>query len=195
MTKRKALPEGVSVNPPGEETASNPPLTFRQQKFCEAYIDNGGNGRRAYATAFGNDLTLEVCESSASRLLRNGKVSSYIATRREQIKELIGFNREKYLRIIAATATAKLSDFVDVLKNPEKKQNYKNLGDLEYALEEASTSTKLGNKIKLSSRKDALEKLNDILGLAKEKDQRDRGNVLAEISGLSERLGRERENK
>ncbi len=55
------------------------PLTPRQRAFIKAWIDNGGNGSKAYTAAYGskNPHSASVC---ASRLLDNAVIRDAIET-------------------------------------------------------------------------------------------------------------------
>ena len=62
-------------------------LTSRQIKFCEEYVKNGLNGTQAYMKAYKNCKKEETATASASRLLRNVKVLSYIEELQEELKD------------------------------------------------------------------------------------------------------------
>ena len=53
-------------------------LNEKQLLFCKTYLDNGRNASDAYRTAYGNDKPEAHINSSASRLLRNDKVRSFL---------------------------------------------------------------------------------------------------------------------
>lgn len=63
-------------------------LNSQQRKFCEEYVKNGLNGTQAYLKAYGNDnLTEESARASASRLLTNVNVLSYIKELQEEVRK------------------------------------------------------------------------------------------------------------
>lgn len=63
-------------------------LNSQQRKFCEEYVKNGLNGTQAYLNAYGNDnLTEESARASASRLLTNVNVLSYIKELQEEVRK------------------------------------------------------------------------------------------------------------
>lgn len=62
-------------------------LTSRQIKFCEEYVKNGLNGTQAYMKAYKNCKKEETATASASRMLRNVKVLSYIEELQEELKD------------------------------------------------------------------------------------------------------------
>lgn len=63
-------------------------LNSQQRKFCEEYVKNGLNGTQAYLKAYGNDnLTEESARASASRLLTNVNVLSYVKELQEELRK------------------------------------------------------------------------------------------------------------
>lgn len=63
-------------------------LNSQQRRFCEEYVKNGLNGTQAYLNAYGNDnLTEESARASASRLLTNVNVLSYIKELQEEVRK------------------------------------------------------------------------------------------------------------
>jgi hypothetical protein len=80
-------------------------------------------------------------------------------------------------------ATAKISEFADVLRDPRDKESYRNLGDSEWALQSVDHSWESGNKIKLVDRQAALNELWKKLGYEKGDDsgrERDVSNSVHE---------------
>jgi len=62
-----------------------PKLTLKQKKFCEEYLIDG-NATRAYLEAYKTTCKKEeAAAASASKLLRNPKVSKYLHERTEEI--------------------------------------------------------------------------------------------------------------
>lgn len=73
----------------------NSDLTLKQRLFCKLYTGNKeffGNGVRAYAHAYGLNLTLKrdygTAKTNAHRLLTNADISAYIT----QLLDLAGLN-------------------------------------------------------------------------------------------------------
>lgn len=53
-----------------------PKLTLKQEAFCRAYIENGGNASEAYRSAYNAGKTKpEAIHANASKLLKNTKVA------------------------------------------------------------------------------------------------------------------------
>ncbi len=59
-------------------------LTDRQLKFCQHYLSNGRNGKRAYISAGYNNKYPEV---AASNLLKNVKVNAYIKFHQDKLEK------------------------------------------------------------------------------------------------------------
>lgn len=63
-------------------------LTVKQEAFCHAYIENGGNASEAYRTAYdAGDMADSTIWVKASELLSNGKVAVRVKELREAIAE------------------------------------------------------------------------------------------------------------
>lgn len=63
-------------------------MNSQQRKFCEEYVKNGLNGTQAYLKAYDNDnLSEESARASASRLLTNVNVLSYIKELQDELRK------------------------------------------------------------------------------------------------------------
>lgn len=63
-------------------------LNNQQKSFCEEYVKNGLNGTQAYLKAYNNDnLSEESARASASRLLTNVNVLSYIKQLQDEVRK------------------------------------------------------------------------------------------------------------
>lgn len=182
-------PQKCSQWPPKDlEPHHDGGLTHTQALFVDAYVDNGGNATDAYQFACPH-----VTRASAAVLgclaLNKEHVVDAIDKKHVDIRRRLNLPREKLLRIQAAMATAKLSEFAEVLRDPRDKESYRNLGDSEWALQGADHSYENGNKIKLCDRQAALDELWKKLGYEKTDDSgRERdvtGSVHARIRELN----------
>jgi hypothetical protein len=192
--RRKPAQVAASAKPAPVAASDSEPvfrLTYRQERFIDAYIDNGGNATRAYMTA-----NPGVLHSSAGelghRLLKNVEITAAIESRRTEIRESLAFNREKALRIYIGMVTATGADFARVLKDPENEDSYAGLGDKIHALEYAKASWKNGNEIKLVSKKAALDEIWEKLGLGKDTGS---GNWFDGLESLAELVRGAKEKK
>ena len=63
-------------------------MNSQQRKVCEEYVKNGLNGTQAYLKAYDNDnLSEESARASASRLLTNVNVLSYIKELQDELRK------------------------------------------------------------------------------------------------------------
>jgi len=70
--------------PNQEESETDTTLTVKQEAFCHAYIENGGNASAAYREAYDADsMKMETVHVAACNLLSNPKV----ATRVKQLRD------------------------------------------------------------------------------------------------------------
>lgn len=76
-------------------------LNVKQQKFADEYVINGGNGTKAANAAGYSEKT---ADATASRLLRNVKVSEYIKERVNQIEQDRLMNVTEALSLSASIA-------------------------------------------------------------------------------------------
>jgi hypothetical protein len=54
-------------------------LTEKQKAFCRAYVENGGNGTKAYMTAYNSRSEKAACIES-TKFMTNEAITEYIAT-------------------------------------------------------------------------------------------------------------------
>ena len=63
-------------------------LTLKQEAFCQAYIQNGGNASEAYRSAYNaGKMKADVVNVKACELLKSGNVSVRVAELRAAIEE------------------------------------------------------------------------------------------------------------
>lgn len=179
MAKRKV--EGPGASNDGEAPLRK--LSYREERFIEHFIDNGGNATQAYMQAYG--VSASTANTNGPRLLVRAGISEAIEAERARLRQLLNFDREKALRIYLGMAIATVDDFAAVLKNPESRAAYRGLGEKRYALKSAKKSFKNGNEVQLVDRKAALDALWEKLGLGKEAGGRDRTAFLDAILALA----------
>lgn len=178
---------------PAREGSTKPKtkkLTWREERFIWAYIDNGGNGAMAAREAGYSPISARqiAADNMAKPYIRDA-----IDSERERLKNLVNFTREKAVKILVGQATARAADFTEVLRDPRDKKNYKGLFEKEFAIEAVEHSSKNGNKVKLisnSERRAIIDDLWEKLGLDKEAGEDDRLSFLERFAGLGKRLGR-----
>ncbi len=149
-------------------------ITEKQKAFVEEYLVDL-NATRAYKAIYKNCKKDETAQVNASRLLRNAKVSAYLAQRQKELQKRTEVTQESVLSELAAIAFADVADYVQVIDEgglpmvcltPTK--------DIPASKRAAIAGIKQGNngiEVKLHNKLDALDKLGRHLGLFKEHDQ------------------------
>lgn len=93
------------------EAEERPKLTPKQEAFCHAYIENGGNASAAYREAYdAEDMQMNSVHVASSRLLSDSKVALRVKELRDEIAnrhklsvaDLL--NELEQARVIASTA-------------------------------------------------------------------------------------------
>lgn len=158
-------------------------LTDRQRRFCDEYLVDL-NATRAYMAAYPavkKESTAAVC---ASQLLRNPKIETYLAERKNAQRERVQIRQDDVLRELASIAFVDVTDIVSVKNGrvhiadtdslpPEKRKIIAGLKEGQYGLE-----------IKFCDRLRALEMLCRHLGMFDQKDDLDRKEQEARIAKL-----------
>lgn len=122
-------------------------LNNQQKSFCEEYVKNGLNGTQAYLKAYNNDnLTEESARASASRLLTNVNVLSYIKELQDELRKANIMSAEERMEWLSG-----------VVKNINKEEVYIKTSDGEDVLA-GSKNADLNTKIK------AIDTLNKMSG-------------------------------
>lgn len=190
----QAAARGKRTSEGQKPEASNEPsekrLTWKEERFIWAYIDNGGNASLAAREA---GYAPHSARWMGYELLKKPYISEAIEVERERLKNLMNFTREKGIKILLGMVTARASDFDEVLRDPREKENYAGLAEKEYAIEAVKHSYKNGNEVKLISNSERRAALNELwikLGLDKEDSGADRKSFLERFARLGTKLGR-----
>lgn len=83
-------------------------MTIKQQRFADNYIELG-NATQAYLKAYPNVKKENVAHAAGSRLLRNVKVSEYIAERMEQLKSEKVADQQEIMETLTAVLRGQTS--------------------------------------------------------------------------------------
>lgn len=87
------------------------PLTLKQEKFCQYYVDTDGNASESYRMAYNtSDMKPETIWSAASRLLNSCKVSARINQIKEQRAKESEVKREAVEKVLMDIILADPSD-------------------------------------------------------------------------------------
>ncbi len=147
----------------GDKDAINP----KQRKFCNDYMLHL-NGTKAYLHAY-PDTTEEAATSSASRMLTDANVKAYIKYMQANLEEAAGITKLKVIQEWQKMAFSSMGDYhntwiskkeFDSLTN-QQKACIESIETSEVTIEGMTTTT---FKLKLHSKKAALENLAKILG-------------------------------
>jgi hypothetical protein len=175
MAKSKTVQAAVS-----KKTLDAPPeekLNWKQSRFVEAYVESG-NATQAYLKVY--DCTLESADTHGPRLVGNGRVKAAIEKRRQYLLEVANYSMAKHVQVLVGVYTARRSDFCEVAKDVNDKENYADLGDKEYAIHKTKETTgEFGTKyeFELESKAWAERGLQTIFGFKIKPNQGNGGAV------------------
>lgn len=165
-------------------------LTYTQERFIDAYIDNGGNATRAYLAARPG-VTIRTAAVEGSKYLMNPEILAAIEEERARLKNIVNFSRERAIQILAAMALTTPDRVTTAMRTPYKKSAYAGLGDARYALHVQKTPE--GYNASTPSHSERRAAINDLwekLGLDKDASETDRVSFLERLAGLGQKLGR-----
>lgn len=84
-------------------------LTPQQKKFADLWVE-GANQAQAYMSAYPGVKKTEVASASANRLLKNVKVSAYIAERQKQIESSKVANAAEVMEYFTSVMRGEIKD-------------------------------------------------------------------------------------
>lgn len=187
----RAASRGKDARAAADESPPTRQLTFQEEEFVRAYVDSRGNGAFAARQA---RYSMSSARFVARDLLTRAHILEAIEIQKEEVKAIHGFNREQAINIIHGIATAKLSDFDAVFRDPGNQKSYADLGYKIHAIDSVKESQKDGSiEVKIASASERRAAVNDLwekLGLGEESGGEDRGSFLDRFLGLSGRLRR-----
>ena len=140
------------LNPVNNDQKSRTVLSWREERFITAYIDNKGNIAQAALAA---GYSPSCARQRGRELATKSHIQEAIELRREEISQSLNFTREKWLRILIAQATSNAVDAKNI--DTDKDGKVITSGDIKYGID-----------CKPSDRKAALDELRDVLGFNKE---------------------------
>ncbi len=89
-------------------------MTDRQWAFCRQYVKQGfTNATGAYQHAYPNCKSDHAAESHSSRLVKNGKVSAYLAEVKSRAAEKTQITAERVLAELGKLGFANMEDYVE----------------------------------------------------------------------------------
>ena len=85
-------------------------LTSNQRAFADEYIRNKGNATQAYLFAYPNVKKETTASSNGSKLLRNTKVSKYIADRTKEILDKQKMGQDEIITTLTSIARREVQE-------------------------------------------------------------------------------------
>jgi phage terminase small subunit len=187
-TKPKPAPTVIMKSAEGieaETIVEEPKLTLKQERFCQAYIENGGNATDAYRTVYdASDMKSESINVAACELTKHPKISVRLdqlradALRRHQItmdrilaeySKLAFANMRDYTRItddrLATVDLSRIDDDQAAAIQEVKVDRVRTIGNEDS--EEKAYVERI--TFKLADKRSALDSLSKCLGLFVEK--------------------------
>jgi phage terminase small subunit len=96
----------------------SPKLTLKQEAFCQAYIENGGNASDAYRKSYSTSKMLDKSIwEKASELLANVKVSSRVDELKASILKRHEVTVDRVIQEYSKLAFANMLDYVGITKD------------------------------------------------------------------------------
>lgn len=184
MAKNKTDQASASQSPEKKE------LTWREERFIDYYLKNGGNASAAYREA-NPGVTVMTSQTEGSKLLRKPWIFDAIEAERTRLKNLAKFDREDALRLLVALATTTPDEVSTILRSPNQQDSYRGLGDKRFAVHVQKTPEGyFAATPSISERRAAINDLWEKLGLDKDAGESDRESFLERFAQLGSRLGR-----
>lgn len=164
-------------------------VTDKQRAFVDEYLIDL-NATRAYKAVYKSCKKDETARVNSSRLLTNANVAAYLSERQRELQQRTEITQDKVVRELAAIAFADIADYVRV-------QDHGGLSMVEItptseipeSKRAAIASIKQGNngiEVKLHNKLDALDKLGRHLGMFKDRQEEQDGQMEALLEAVRE---------
>lgn len=147
---------------------------INHEKFCQEYVKNERNGKRAYELVYGTKRD-NVLEANASRLLSNVKIKDRVS---ELLTELTSKNLATPDRIIKEYARIA---FLDIRKFFDSDGNLKKITDLDDDTAAAIAGMDVSALVKSGNKEEAIA---EIIKKIKSVDKKGALDSLAKINGM-----------
>lgn len=144
------------------------PITDKQKVFADEYLIDL-NATRAYRAAYPYVKKDEVAAAAGARLLKNVKVSSYIAERMQERQKRTEVTQDRVVQELAAIAFARATDYAEVIGGTVQIKNTCELDDEQVRAIAGIKEGANGIEIKLNDKEKALELLGRHLGMWNDK--------------------------
>ncbi|MGN8963276.1 terminase small subunit [Bariatricus sp. HCP28S3_D3] len=143
-------------------------MTDKQKIFADEYLIDL-NATRAYRVAYPNVKKDETAAQAGSRMLRNVKVAKYISDRMKERQERTEVTQDRVVRELAASAFAKVTDYVELRGGRVVIKDTSQLEDNQIRAIAGIKEGANGIEIKLNDKEKALELLGRHLGMWNDK--------------------------
>lgn len=199
--KSKAAPKTKAKAPRDHESLRGAKLTLKQERFCQAYVANGGSATDAYRTAFGAEgYTTKSLNEAGSRLSNTAKIASRIETLANEALAASQVTVDRIVAEYAKLAFSNMDDFTRINADGLAEVDFSNLTrDQKAAMQEIRVDrvrTIDGDEgqpngyvervtFKLADKKSALADLGKFMEMFKERHVHD---VSSELAGLLKQL-------
>jgi phage terminase small subunit len=140
-------------------------LTLKQEKFCQEYIANGGNGTGAYRVAYDcRKMKEETVNNNAYKLLKNNEITTRLQELQKPLIEKFNYTIEdsfrKLIEIQNIALNSERPDLTNAIKSEELKG--KLLGLYTDKVENINPTTVINNtSISLDKLKEFKDKLEN----------------------------------
>ena len=193
MAKRKAGREPVSGKAL-EAPADSEEMSYLEERFVERYVQNGNNGTDAYYMTF--NVTRNSARALAPLLLAKVSIQRGIEKRKQELSSALKWDLQRHVGGLVAIATASRDEFIDVMEDPQKKENYRGLGDKRLAISKTKSTehysegelSKIVHELELQPKAWAYEQLQTIFQFQAKPDSEDSDADDAGVLGLLERV-------
>ena len=164
-------------------------ITDKQRAFVDEYLIDL-NATRAYKAVYKSCKKDEAARVNSSRLLTNANVAAYLAQRQQELQQRTEITQDKVVQELAAIAFADIADYVQVKDHGGLPMvEITPRGDIPVSKRAAIASIKQGNngiEVKLHNKLDALDKLGRHLGMFKDRQEEQDGQMEALLEAVRE---------
>ena len=143
-------------------------MTDKHKIFADEYLIDL-NATRAYRVAYPSVKKDETAAQAGSRMLRNVKVAKYISDRMKERQERTEVTQDRVVRELAASAFAKVTDYVEIRGGRVVIKDTSQLEDNQIRAIAGIKEGANGIEIKLNDKEKALELLGRHRGMWNDK--------------------------
>ncbi|NDV47853.1 terminase small subunit [Paludibacter sp. 221] len=140
------------------------PLTIKQERFCQYYIESG-NASEAYRKAYNcSGLNPSYVRNKASQLLKQPNITQAVTQLRGELRDDSRFSRERILDELEAMLDARITDYLHFDGDTVTVKNPSALTAKQLRAIESVKQSKSGTELKLYAKTWAIERLCKMMG-------------------------------